>query len=141
MQCLTEFVDAQLNYYNRCTLRLKDLSKDIGGLGINTSRSGTNSLTGADANNAANPSMFSAIFGDSVVDGSAGEKSDTPALVDPKKAKVLFDYDAVDSNEISVWANQIINVELIPNDNDWVLAEAGSDHGKIPKAYIQILDS
>ena len=46
--------------------------------------------------------MFSAIFGTDAID--SGNK---PALVDPKKAKVLFDYDAVDSTEISVWANQV----------------------------------
>lgn len=130
LQCLTEFVDAQLNYYNNATLILKDLSKDIGGVGIQNSQSASHET------NQANPSMFSAIFGTDAID--SGNK---PALVDPKKAKVLFDYDAVDSTEISVWANQVINVQLIPNDNDWVLAEAGSDSGKIPKAYIQILDS
>jgi len=119
---------------------LKNLSKEVGGLGIQNSKSGTNSLTGADSSSTANPSMFSAIFGDNVLE-DVDKKSGNVALTNSKKAKVLFDYDAVDSNEISVWANQIINVELIPNENDWVLAEAGGDHGKIPKAYIQILDS
>ena len=28
----------------------------------------------------------------------------------------------------------------VPNDNDWVLAESGRDSGKVPKAYIQIVE-
>lgn len=135
LQCLTEFVDAQLNYYNSCTLILKDLSQEIGGVGLQN-KSSRNSSSGPGAGTAANPSMFSAIFGSDAIDSE-----EKPILVDAKKAKVLFDYDAVDSTEISVWANQVINVQLIPNNNDWVIAEAGSDHGRIPKAYIQILDS
>lgn len=97
LQCLTDFVDAQLNYYHSATLVLKDLSKEIGGVGIKNSQSASKEI------NQANPSMFSAIFGTDAIDSE-----NKPGLVDPKKAKVLFDYDAVDSSEISVWANQVI---------------------------------
>lgn len=155
-----------MDYYTNCTGILKELSTDIGIKTIQNSSSGAGAIShasqGKNETTANNPSMFSAIFGDS----NAIESEVKPtALVNPKKAKVLFDYDAVEPNEIGVWANQVnyfksiimlvrlefvanlvifskvINVQLLPNDNDWVLAEAGTDQGKIPKAYIQILDS
>lgn len=137
MQCLKEFVESQLNYYNNCTNILNELSKDIGGTGVQASSSANGSMGKADGSVTNNASMFADIFGNS----NAIDSGDRPGLVDPKRAKVLFDYDAVDSTEISVWANQIINIQLLANENDWVLAEAGSDQGRIPKAYIQILDS
>ena len=62
------------------------------------------------------------------------------SLSNTKRAKVLFDYEATDASELSVFANQIINVEILPMDNDWVLAESGRDSGKVPKAYIQIVE-
>ncbi len=64
-------------------------------------------------NNVTNASMFSAIFGSNAIEtgtsGNASTNASAPAgLTNLKKAKVLFDYDAADSTEISVWANQVI---------------------------------
>ncbi len=110
MQCLKDFVEAQMIYYTSCTSILNDLGKDIGIKPIQNSSSGASAanvrspLGNTEA--AANPSMFSAIFGDS----SAIDTGVKPALVDPKKAKVLFDYDAVEPIELSVWANQVSTI-------------------------------
>ena len=115
------------------------------------------SMNQNEANTANNSSMFSAIFGSNAIDSGLA-----PSFTNFQKAKVLFDYDASDPSEISVWANQviklnqtslimlqtiklfylfkIINIQLVPNENDWVLANIGSDSGKVPKAYIQIIE-
>ena len=89
LQCLTEFVDAQLNYYNNCTNVLKDLSKEIGGSGLDKKSLGEGgAASGPGSQNDAlnsNPSMFSAIFGSNAIDNE--EKS---SLVDPKRAKVNY---------------------------------------------------
>lgn len=136
MQCLTDFVDAQLNYYNSCTKVLQDLSKQIGGSGI-VNNSGRNLPNSPNANNS-NNITFSSVLGGG---GGGGGVSPLPSsFTAKKKAKVLFDYEATDPSEISVTANQIISVQIVPNDNDWVLAESGRDSGKVPKAYIQIVE-
>ncbi|CAF0859068.1 unnamed protein product [Brachionus calyciflorus] len=121
LQCLTDFVDAQLNYYSSCSKILQDVSKQIGGTGIR--------------NIPPTPKQIS--------DGSPFTyplNSLPPSFTAKKKAKVLFDYEATDPSEISVSANQLITIQIVPNDNDWVLAESGRDSGKVPKAYIQIVD-
>jgi hypothetical protein len=86
---LTDFVDAQLNYYSNCTKILQDLSKQIGGVGI--------------ANNAntarVNPATINSL------NNNGGLSSN---FTSKKKAKVLFDYEATDPSEISVSANQVI---------------------------------
>ena len=136
MQCLTDFVDAQLNYYNSCTKVLQDLSKQIGGSGI-VNNSGRNLPNSPNANNS-NNITFSSVLGGG---GGGGGVSPLPSsFTAKKKAKVLFDYEATDPSGISVTANQIISVQIVPNDNDWVLAESGRDSGKVPKAYIQIVE-
>lgn len=76
------------------------------------------------------------------------------------KAKVLFDFEAGDVDELDVSANEVIfiliyllNIEflsfkfqkvifiqIIPNDNDWIIAQRGEQLGKVPKAYIQIAE-
>lgn len=134
-----------------CTKILQDLSKQLGGTGglknlpvtpnnsqasmdpaiantiapLHQNGGSSNSTSGGGA-----VTFFSALNGDDV----------HPGLLAKKQAKVLFDYEATDPSEISVSANQVITVQIVPNDNDWVLAETGRDSGKIPKAYIQIVD-
>ena len=61
------------------------------------------SMNQNEANTAANnSSMFSAIFGSNAIDSGLA-----PSFTNFQKAKVLFDYDASDPSEISVWANQV----------------------------------
>jgi hypothetical protein len=123
---LQDFVDAQLNYYNSCSKTLLDLSRQIGSMGLVNANAGkTNLQTQAKALN-----EFSGLNGGGL----------PTSFTSKKTAKVLFDYEATDPSEISVSANQIISVQIVPNDNDWVLAESGRDSGKVPKAYIQIVD-
>ena len=107
MQCLTDFVDAQLNYYNNSAKILQDLSRQIGGAGIqqqldkNVNSLNSMSLTHNQANGNSNhtsPNIFPNASGASMI--GAG--------LNRKKAKVLFDFEASDPSEISVYANQVI---------------------------------
>jgi hypothetical protein len=143
LQCLTDFVDAQLNYYNGCSKILQDLSKQIGGSGIASARV-LPPVAGSQPALKANPTSNSVNSNGNLNDGLSNVNNLIsalpPSLTNQKKAKVLFDYEATDPSEISVAANQIINVQIVPNDNDWVLAESGRDQGKVPKAYIQIVE-
>lgn len=158
LQCLTDFVDAQLNYYNSCTKTLQDLSRQIGGMGITqrqlppqSPKSPLNSTTGTTNSAAAtattttttsDSNSFSALngTGPAVISSSTATAGLAPSFTNKKTAKVLFDYEATDPSEMSVSANQIITVQIVPNDNDWVLGESGRDSGKVPKAYIQIVN-
>lgn len=133
MQCLTDFVDAQLNYYNSCTKTLQDLSRQIGGMGIvsanrnlpppspKSPQQTSSSPSGGESNNsaaaAANASSFSALNGGNVNSGSSTAIGLSPNFTNKKTAKVLFDYEATDPSEMSVSANQVTNISNILLNN------------------------
>ncbi|XP_071496176.1 endophilin-B1-like isoform X2 [Diadema antillarum] len=57
-----------------------------------------------------------------------------------RKAKVLYDYDAGDDSELSVLADEVITVYSLPGmDPDWMMGERGSQRGRVPLTYIELL--
>lgn len=130
LSCLADFVDAQMNYYNKCSKILQDLCKQIRNTTTATSKQPVLNLNDQSEN-----------FGVNAI----GAGLSFNLNINNKKAKVLFDYEATDPSEISVSANQVINIQILPNDNDWVLGFNEKDGpakniGKVPKAYIQIIE-
>ncbi|RNA27852.1 endophilin-B1-like isoform X3 [Brachionus plicatilis] len=121
LQCLADFVEAQSNYYSSCSRVMQDLTRQIG---ISSIR---NTSVIAPKINEGHPFSYPI-------------NSLPVSFTEKKRAKVLFDYEATEPSEMSVYANQIITIQIVPNDNDWVLAESGRDSGKVPKAYVQIVD-
>jgi len=60
--------------------------------------------------------------------------------VGTKRAHVLFDYEAVHPNEISLRKDEEIIVYRLPGlDADYIMAEKGSLRGRIPLSYVEIL--
>ncbi|KAK9509970.1 hypothetical protein O3M35_004850 [Rhynocoris fuscipes] len=56
------------------------------------------------------------------------------------RAKVLCGYDARNSQEISLMADEIITVETISeNESDYIMAIRGDQRGRVPLAYLEIL--
>ncbi|XP_018917785.1 endophilin-B1 isoform X2 [Bemisia tabaci] len=54
-----------------------------------------------------------------------------------QKAKALCDYEAKDSTELSVSADEVVTVLSECSDNpDYVNCEKGTQHGRIPKMYL-----
>ncbi|KAF3849417.1 hypothetical protein F7725_015914 [Dissostichus mawsoni] len=57
-----------------------------------------------------------------------------------RKAKVLYDYDAHDSSELSLLADELITVYTVPGmDPDWLIGERGNQKGKVPVTYLELL--
>ncbi len=130
MQCLTDFADAQLNYYNHCSKVLQDLSKQIGGSGI-VNRNLPLPPTPNSLNNTNNNTIIHNLNGNgntnsnTIIDNHHHNNNDGLAnlnslnsslptsFTNKKKAKVLFDYEATDPSEISVAANQVYFFYLI----------------------------
>lgn len=57
-----------------------------------------------------------------------------------RKAKVLYDYDAADSSELSLLADELITVYTVPGmDSDWLVGERGNLKGKVPVTYLELL--
>lgn len=57
-----------------------------------------------------------------------------------KRARVLQDYDASDRTELSLIADEIVTVsESSELNEDWVMAERGTQKGKVPVIYLEML--
>uniref|UniRef100_A0A4W5QLA5 Endophilin-B2 n=1 Tax=Hucho hucho TaxID=62062 RepID=A0A4W5QLA5_9TELE len=57
-----------------------------------------------------------------------------------RKAKVLYDYDAADTSELSLLADELITVYTVPGmDSDWLVGERGNQKGRVPVTYLELL--
>ncbi|KAL2092021.1 hypothetical protein ACEWY4_011819 [Coilia grayii] len=136
LRCLHEFVEAQTAYYNQCHRVMMELHKELG---------------------SSSADVFSSNFGrnpSASADPDASAESPTAALetdvlqieeVQPpasgtRKAKVLYDYDAADTSEMSLLADELITVYTVPGmDSDWLIGERGNQKGKVPVTYLELL--
>lgn len=122
-RALMNFVEAQAQYYAQCHAYMTELQKQL-----------------------ASPPGDAAL---SFVPPSAPSFSDTSGGLDlntvprpslTQKAKVLYDYDAADKNELSLLADEVITVYSAPGlDPDWRIGERGSQKGKVPLTYLELL--
>ncbi|XP_021476909.2 endophilin-B2a isoform X3 [Oncorhynchus mykiss] len=144
LRCLHEFVEAQTAYYKQCYLHMQDLQKELG------SSNGDvfpNAFSG-------NPGLSMASGGSSP-QGNATLPQDTASAVETdtlkieevqapatgtRKAKVLYDYDAADTSELSLLADELITVYTVPGmDSDWLVGERGNQKGRVPVTYLELL--
>uniref|UniRef100_A0A672HAB1 Endophilin-B1 n=1 Tax=Salarias fasciatus TaxID=181472 RepID=A0A672HAB1_SALFA len=132
LRCLHEFVEAQAAFYKHCHHHMQELQKEL------------SRFPNAFTLNAANAAVSTA---------SASEGAGSPTEADTlkieevqapatgtRKAKVLYDYDAADSSELSLLADELITVYTVPGmDSDWLIGERGNQKGKVPVTYLELL--
>ncbi|CAB4023644.1 endophilin-B1-like isoform X3 [Paramuricea clavata] len=126
---LQSFVEAQAQYFDQCHKTMVELQRHIqSGTGA-TGRSSSSfaSMSKAPPYNISKPSTT----------------LDIHTVTKPSvthKAKVLYDYDAAEDDELSLLADEVIIVYTIPGlDSDWMIAERGSQKGRVPITYIELL--
>jgi len=118
---LSSFVEALSMYHTQCQQYLSELQKDLQGL----TRSGAPSAP--------------PLRPDPPI-SSAPVKASDQQLPAPRKARALYDYDAADSTELSLLADEIVSVYSVDGmDSDWMMAERGSQKGKVPLTYLELL--
>ncbi|XP_062515176.1 endophilin-B1-like [Corticium candelabrum] len=57
----------------------------------------------------------------------------------PRRARVLYDYDAADEEELSLLADEIVTVLPVECDKDWVVAKKDGQTGRVPVSYLEYL--
>ena len=106
LQCLADFVDAQMNYYNNCSKILQDLCKQIG----NTTGMPNKTIAAANNNTmASNDILVSIDPTDEFGANAIGVGLSMNLNLNTKKAKVLFDYEATDPKEVIIILLFVIN--------------------------------
>ncbi|XP_064210350.1 endophilin-B2-like isoform X3 [Anguilla rostrata] len=142
LRCLHEFVEAQAIYYNQCHQYMMDLQKELGRY--------PNAFTVNPApSSSASPSTAATLPVVSIAGAvsTSAPEADTlkieevqPPATGTRKAKVLYDYDAADTSEMSLLADELITVYTVPGmDPDWLVGERGNQKGKVPVTYLELL--
>ncbi|XP_072199672.1 endophilin-B1 isoform X1 [Excalfactoria chinensis] len=143
LRCLNDFVEAQMTYYAQCYKYMLDLQKQLGSFpSIFLSNNNQSSSTPVQSVSA--PSVLASAsaslpsVSNSVVTSGISELKSSSGS---RKARVLYDYDAANSSELSLLADEVITVYSIPGmDSDWLMGERGNQKGKVPITYLELLN-
>uniref|UniRef100_A0A3Q2VKI9 SH3 domain containing GRB2 like, endophilin B2 n=1 Tax=Haplochromis burtoni TaxID=8153 RepID=A0A3Q2VKI9_HAPBU len=99
LRCLHEFVEAQAAYYKQCHLHMQELQKELGRLPNAFALNSTNAI--------ATPSMVTEGSSSPVETDTLKIEEVQPPATGTRKARVLYDYDAADSSELSLLADEV----------------------------------
>ncbi|XP_039111669.1 endophilin-B1 isoform X6 [Hyaena hyaena] len=141
LRCLNDFVEAQMTYYAQCYQYMLDLQKQLGSFPSNYCNNNQTSVAPV-------PSASSNVIGSSALTSTSGLVITSPSnLIDLKecggsrKARVLYDYDAANSSELSLLADEVITVfSVVGMDSDWLMGERGNQKGRVPITYLELLN-
>ncbi|XP_073674734.1 endophilin-B2a isoform X3 [Garra rufa] len=134
LRCLCEFVEAQAIYYNQCHKYMQELQKELGRwVHAGEDRPGHAVSPGTPGEIPTDPAT-------SLQPDALQIEEVQPPASGTRKAKVLYDYDAGDSSELSLRADELITVYTVPGmDSDWLIGERGNLKGKVPVTYLELL--
>ncbi|XP_006831049.1 PREDICTED: endophilin-B1 isoform X2 [Chrysochloris asiatica] len=142
LRCLNDFVEAQMTYYAQCYQYMVDLQKQLGSFPsnylCNNNQSSVQPLPPA-SSNVIVPSVMASTSGLGI--SSPSNLSDLKECTGNRKARVLYDYDAANSSELSLLADEVITVfSVIGMDSDWLMGERGNQKGRVPITYLELLN-
>ncbi|KAM7369417.1 hypothetical protein PAMP_013686 [Pampus punctatissimus] len=119
-RCLQDFAEAQATYYTQCHHYMQDLQRELN----------KPSSSGATVPSSSSSQRLSTLVMDHTQLPVTGSR----------KAKVLYDYEAHDTSELSLLADELITVHTVPGmDPDWLVGERGNEKGKVPVTYLELL--
>uniref|UniRef100_A0A3P9ASR1 SH3 domain containing GRB2 like, endophilin B2 n=1 Tax=Maylandia zebra TaxID=106582 RepID=A0A3P9ASR1_9CICH len=139
LRCLQDFAEAQATYYAQCHHYMQDLQRDAPHSSASVCPNPVSPafLSGPASSGAAVPAASSSSSQKPVT--LAMEQSQLP-VTGARKARVLYDYDAHDTSELSLLADELITVYTVPGmDPDWLIGERGNEKGKVPVTYLELL--
>ncbi|XP_068438353.1 endophilin-B1a [Clinocottus analis] len=145
LRCLNDFVEAQTTYYAQCYQYMVDLQKQLGSFPSTFSNNNQSSVSGG-ASSISVPTISVSASLPSVSAGrsssaASGGFNELRSSNGSRKARVLYDYDAASSSELSLLADEVIVVSSVPGmDSDWLMGERGNQKGKVPITYLELLN-
>ncbi|KAM4663719.1 endophilin-B2 isoform 2-T2 [Discoglossus pictus] len=140
LRCLHEFVEAQATYFAQCYQYMVDLQKQLGR--FPSSFVGNSDVASLPISTSPPAATLPVIQGVSPnpVDGTLNPSEVKPPSSGTRKARVLYDYEAADSSELALHADELITVYSLPGmDPDWLVGERGNQKGKVPVTYLELL--
>ncbi|KAG9343610.1 hypothetical protein JZ751_013780 [Albula glossodonta] len=132
LRCLNDFVEAQTTYYAQCQQYMLDLQKQLGSF---ASMLSSNNHHQTSLPSTSVPTATSSVMPIPPSSGQGGGGSGG------RQARVISDYSAADSDELTMTADEVVTVSSVPGmDSDWLMAERGSEKGKVPIRHLEMLD-
>ncbi|XP_069049967.1 endophilin-B1 isoform X5 [Lepisosteus oculatus] len=143
LRCLNDLVEAQTTYYAQCYQYMVDLQKQLGSF-PSTFSSNNNQSSSGSAPGVSVPTLPVSLPAPGLAPagplGSSGFM-ELQACSGSRRARVLYDYDAAGSSELSLLADEVITVSSVPGmDSDWLMGERGNQKGKVPITYLELLN-
>ncbi|XP_059358110.1 endophilin-B1b isoform X2 [Carassius carassius] len=140
LRCLSDFVDAQAVYYAQCYQYMVNLQKQLGS--FPSTFSNNNQTAGSSSSSIwvppAQPAASLPAPPPSQTSPALNELRSTSGT---RKARVLYDYDAASSSELSLLSDEVITVSSVPDmDSDWLMGQRGNQKGKVPITYLELLN-
>ncbi|XP_066896670.1 endophilin-B2 isoform X10 [Kogia breviceps] len=150
LRCLHEFVESQTTYYAQCYRHMLDLQKQLGssqgaifpGTFVGTTEPASPPLSSTSPTTAAATMPGGPSVAGLAPPGEAALRLEevAPPASGTRKARVLYDYEAADSSELALLADELITVYSLPGmDPDWLIGERGNKKGKVPVTYLELL--
>ncbi|XP_070176299.1 endophilin-B1-like isoform X2 [Littorina saxatilis] len=147
LRCLNDFIEAQTKFYAQCQQYMTDLQKQLGS-SLSTSDYNVNSSAGVPGSTVGGGGVGASGAGLNSSSSAPLRPSAPPAIqvtapspTEKKQARVLYDYDAADSSELSLLADELIMVYKVQGlDPDWLMAERNTQRGKVPVTYLEVLE-
>ncbi|KAM6183815.1 endophilin-B2 isoform 1-T1 [Erethizon dorsatum] len=145
LRCLHEFVKSQTTYYAQCYRHMLDLQKQLGrfpGTFVGTTEPTSPPLSTTSPTTAAATMPVVPTVAGLATPGEAALclEEVAPPASGTRKARVLYDYEAADSSELALLADELITVYSLPGmDPDWLIGERGNKKGKVPVTYLELL--
>ncbi|CAH6788858.1 endophilin-B2 isoform X2 [Phodopus roborovskii] len=145
LRCLHEFVKSQTTYYAQCYRHMLDLQKQLGrfpGTFVGTTEPASPPLSSTSPTTtvATMPVVPTGTGLAPPEEAALCLEEVAPPASGTRKARVLYDYEAADSSELALLADELITVYSLPGmDPDWLIGERGNKKGKVPVTYLELL--
>lgn len=145
LRCLHELIESQTTYYAQCYRHMLDLQKQLGrfpGTFVGTAEPASPPLSSTSPTTTAATMPMGPSVADLAPPGEAALRLEevAPPASGTRKARVLYDYEAADSSELALLADELITVYSLPGmDPDWLIGERGNKKGKVPVTYLELL--
>ncbi|XP_019216906.1 endophilin-B2b isoform X1 [Oreochromis niloticus] len=147
LRCLQDFAEAQATYYAQCHHYMQDLQRELNRCANAVSAPHSSASV---CPNPVSPAFLSGPASSGATIPSSSSSSQKPVtlameqsqlpITGARKARVLYDYDAHDTSELSLLADELITVYTVPGmDPDWLIGERGNEKGKVPVTYLELL--
>ncbi|XP_063792568.1 endophilin-B2 isoform X7 [Pseudophryne corroboree] len=145
LRCLHEFAEDQATYFAQCYQYMVDLQKQLGSSrGEAFPATFVGNVDAASLPLSTSPPAATLPLLQAVspipADGTLNPADVKPPASGTRKARALYDYEAADSSELALMADELITVYSLPGmDPDWLIGERGNKKGKVPVTYLELL--